>query len=48
MSFSNRMDYLEDVYDAHEGKIHTILNSYDLDRDDFDYLMELKAYRNAV
>ena len=46
MSISNRMDYLEQVYEAHNGKIHKIMNSYDLDGEDFDYLIELKSYYN--
>ena len=46
MSISNRMDYLEEVYDAYNGKIHKIMNRFDLDGEDFEYLVELKAYRN--
>ena len=48
MSISNRMDYLEDVYNAHEGNIHYIMNHYDLDGDDFDFLVELKEFRNGI
>ena len=46
MSISNRMDYLEELYDSKEGDIHYIFNNYDLDGDDFNFLVELKAYRN--
>ncbi len=46
MSISNRMDYITDLYEAHEGNIHYIMNHFDLDGDDFDFLMELKEYRN--
>ncbi len=41
-----RMDYMNDLYESHEGNIHYIMNNFDLDGDDFDYLMELKEYRN--
>ena len=47
MSIANRMDYLEEVYNAHEGNIHVIFNKYDLDSEDFDYLNDLKAYNNG-
>jgi len=46
MSISNRMDYLEDLYNYHEGNVHRILNQYDLDGDDFDFLIKLKEYYN--
>ena len=46
MSLSTRMDYMTDLYDAYEGNIHYIMNNYDLDGDDFDFLMELKEYNN--
>lgn len=44
--FSSKMDYVESLYDAHEGNIHYIMNNYDLDNDDWEYLMDLKEYRN--
>jgi len=44
MSISNRMDYIEELYHFNEGNIHHIMNKYDLDGDDFDYLMNLKAH----
>ena len=46
MSLSTRMDYMTDLYDCHEGNIHYIMNNYDLDGDDFDFLIELKEYNN--
>ncbi len=46
MGLATRMDYMNDLYEAHEGNIHYIMNNFDLDGDDFDYLMELKEYRN--
>ena len=46
MSISNRMDWLVDTYQFHDGDIHHIMNNYDLDGDDFDFLMELKEYYN--
>ena len=45
--FSTRMDYVEELYDSHEGNIHKIMNSYDLDGDDWNYLVELRAWRNG-
>ena len=47
MSISNRMDSIEIIYDKHEGDIHYLMNNYDLSNDDFDFIMELKAYKNA-
>ena len=47
MSIANRMDTIESIYDAHEGNIHYIMNNYDLDGDDFDFLVELKSYKNG-
>ena len=47
MSIANRMDIIEGIYNAHEGNIHYIMNNYDLDGDDFDFLVELKAWKNG-
>ncbi len=47
MGLATRMDYMNDLYDSHEGNIHYIMNHYDLDGDDFNYLVDLKEYRNS-
>ena len=47
MSISNRMDWLEETYNYHNGNIHHIMNNYDLDGDDFDFLIELKEFNNS-
>ena len=40
------MKRIEDIYVYHGGKIHVIMNHYDLSSDDFKYLIELKEYYN--
>lgn len=41
-----RMKYLESLYKENEGNLHKILNRYELNNIDFDYLLEVKAYNN--
>ena len=48
MKLANRMDSIEILYDKHEGDLHYIMNHYDLNGDDFDYLMDLKAFKNEI
>lgn len=47
MTIFNRHEYIENLYEAHEGNIHYIMNNFDLDGDDFDLLVELKEFKNA-
>ena len=46
MTIAPRMNSIEIIYDKHEGDIHYLMNHYDLSNDDFDFIMELKAYKN--
>ena len=41
-----RMDKITEIYNFHEGNIHYIMNNYDVDGDDFKFLMDLKEYYN--
>ena len=47
MACFNRCDYMESLYELYQGDIHLIMNKYDLDGQDFDYLMDLKLYNNG-
>ena len=47
MSISPRMNTIEMLYDKHCGDIHYLMNQYDLSDEDFDFIMELKEFKNA-
>ena len=47
MTIAPRMKQIEMLYDKHCGDIHYLMNRYDLSNDDFEFIMDLKAYRNA-
>ena len=47
MSYANKMDELEGIYNKYEGNIHAIINNEMLSNDDFNYIVELKEFYNG-
>ena len=40
------MDEMTCLYDNYDGDLHYIMNNFKITDEDFDFLMDLKSYRN--